>query len=78
MSDFGRHFIISSLLYNAECWVWNIKAIIRILTCNPTLHNATLHANLYTLRQNTPTAPPQRGKTPLNENPGYDTKQSNG
>ena len=35
--DFGRQFIISSLLYNVEYWVWNTNTILRILTCNATL-----------------------------------------
>ena len=54
-SDFGQHFIISSLLYNAKYWVWNANAILRIPTCNAISDNANLHngildhATLHTL-----------------------------
>ena len=36
--NFGWHFIISSLSYNAEFWVGNADAILRILTHNTILH----------------------------------------
>ena len=34
--NFGRLLIISSLTYNAEYWVWNANAILRILSRNAT------------------------------------------
>ena len=40
--NFSQHFIISSLSYNVEYCVWNVNAILRILTHNPTSRNVTL------------------------------------
>ena len=35
--NFSWHFIIFSLLYSAEYWVWNANTILKILTRNTTL-----------------------------------------
>ena len=44
---FGRHFIISLLSYNAEYWIWNANAILKILTCSATLHFKYLVRPIY-------------------------------
>ena len=41
--NFGRYFIFSSLSYNAEYWVWNGNATLRILTQNTILHTSRLY-----------------------------------